>query len=130
MISNPASFFVTGSNKEEFTYKGGNKLYHFSPYDNNLSTTLENNIVLFANDEQHALSILIDLFQFAIVSAANYIAQSKEQEYYHSFISSAEEKQKRFSKYIDAIKTDKVKLTEAPTNQVYIVGWAANDSIH
>lgn len=132
MISNPAKFFVTGSKEKWFTYEGGDKLFHFSPNDNNLSTYMDCNIILFANDEKHGLSILHDMFQFAIDCKREYIKYKTGNKVSYSdeeLIEYAEHDVKDFIKYRDAIKAGKVKLTLAPKNQIYKVGWADNDDI-
>ena len=131
MISNPVNCFISGSHAESFTYNGGDKLYHFSPFDNKLSDYMDCNIVLFANDEQHALSILRDMLQFVINCQAKYI-QSAEQikaNHWMEFVSRAQESLKEASIYLDAIIGGKVVLSEAPKNQIYKIGWASNDTL-
>lgn len=132
MISNPARFFVSGSDTKSFTYKGGSKVYHFSPHDNKLSRTMENNIILFADDENHGLQILKELFRFAINCKSEYIKHNKGSKRAHvdEFIEEAQKEESKFYEYIKAIDAGKIKLTLAPTDQVYEVGWAFNDTIH
>lgn len=132
MISNPATFFVNGSKTKSFTHEGGSRLFHFSPYDNKLSTTLENNLVFFANDEEHAADIFRRLIKFAIECGEKYI-KSKEQGkkgiHDDDFVERAYKQNKRFIDYLEALAKGKIKFTEAPTNQFYEVGWASNDTI-
>lgn len=132
MISNPATFFTSGGTQKSFTYEGGSTLYHFSPNDNNLSTSMENNVIFFANDESHGLEVLLNMLQFAIDCKAEYIAKKSGSEDIHSeeFLERAKEEMKRFQMYIEAINQGKVKLTLAPTNQFYMVAWACNDTLH
>lgn len=132
MISNPFNFCVNNTKKEKFTYKGGSKLFHFSPYDNGLSVSMENNLIFFADDEQHALTILRDAFQFACVCNMKFqrSLNNTSSIHYMEFQEEAKKENKKYQSYIDAIAAGKIKLTEAPTNQFYIIGWADNDTIH
>lgn len=136
MISNPAVFFIDGNTTKEFTYELDDnvpsQLYHFSPKENGLSHTMENNIIFLANGEAHALEILKDLCIFAIKCKNKYIAAAENSVIYNkeSYIASAEATKSTFAAYLSALHAKKVKLTLAPTNQIYIVGWASNDALH
>jgi hypothetical protein len=130
MISNPVSLFSGGgSHKDikEFIYEGGSKLYHFSPHDNNLSNTFENNLVFFADNEIHAKDVLKRMFKFAIECNNTQIEYHKTQ-YHQDYFDWRGDTTKRFQGYLDNL--DKIKVPEAPINQFYIVGWASNDNIH
>lgn len=132
MISNPVNFYLNSATDRDavFTYEGGTKLYHFSPYDNNLSNSLENNVIFFANDEKHAKDILLRMFKFVVdiqvLKASNHKIKKYDP---HSleFSELATKTAKRFQEYID--KLDLIKVTEAPMNQFYKVGWACNDTL-
>ncbi len=132
MISNPCTFFINGDNRKKFTYEGGSTLFHFSPYDNGISATLDNNVIFFANDEAHAFDVLIRAFKFAIECKAKYIADKidKKNVHWEEFLEQAEHESEKFSLYVKLLEEGKIKVTKAPTNQFYIVGWAANDTIH
>lgn len=132
-ISNPASVFVTGSDRENFEYEGGSTLYHFSPRDNELSKYLDMNIVFFADSEEHGLNVLRRMLVFHIDCAQKYHEheEKRRQKYggrahdnyfYAQMIDTATE-------YIFAIDNGNVSLELAPTNQVYKVGWASNDTL-
>lgn len=120
MISNPIKFFVTGSEQKSFEYEGGKILFHFSPYDNGLSNTFEDNVVFFANDEKHAINVFKRMLKFGIQCSRERGPGSSG---YSSY------RKKRFEAYIDALNSGKIKLTKAPMNQFYIVGWASNDTL-
>jgi len=129
-ISNPASVFVTGSDIEYFEYEGGSTLYHFSPYNNGLSKYMSMNIVFFADNEEHGLSVLRRMLVFHVDCAEKYHAyQKKIGETRHGkwYWQKKEGMIKTASEYIFAIDNNNVLLTLAPTNQVYKVGWASND---
>ena len=131
MISNPCQWFINGSNRKEFTYEGGTTLYHFSPNDNNLSRTMECNVVFFANDEKHALDVLKRMMTFRIKCANEYIEANKDSGSYHSqdFIRRTNDYNSETSALIRAIEDGKVQLSIAPVNQFYKAGWACNDNI-
>lgn len=135
MISNPCTWFAGGvsfENQKSFTYQtspGSIYLWHFSPYDNQLSNTMENNIVWFASDEKEALKILREIFEFRLQCA---YAQSK---YYQKENARHSEEFDYRTKgaieyylgYLKALDNDAIKISKAPTNQFYTVGWASND---
>ena len=132
MISNPASLFINGNEKDKFTYEGGTTLYHFSPHDNNLSNTMENNIIFFANNEEHAFDVLKRLCNFVINCEEKYLnhTTNKRQVHWREFSESSKMTAKKFHGYLEAIEENKIKLELAPINQIYIVGWASNDHIY
>lgn len=132
-ISNPVCLFAGGGNEEderEFTYEGGSTLFHFSPHDNGLSGTMENNLVFFANDDAHARDVLRRMFEFVIECCR------KQSEYYlgrkhrhdEEFHGRTRATANKFKLYLSEIDT--IKIPMAPTNQFYIVGWASNDNVH
>jgi hypothetical protein len=135
MISNPATAFVTSSSEESFEYEGGSTLYHFSPKDNEMSTYRNMNIIFFADNEEHGLNVLRRMLEFHIVCARRYIDHKKglgnrykgqHDEYF------SERKQRIIEmaqEYIFQIDNGNVSLELAPTNQMYKVGWASNDTL-
>ena len=129
MISNSATFFVTGQDKKEFTYKPGKYLYHFSPYDNNISIYMDHNIVLFADNEKHGIKILIDMYAFAIQCKIEYIKDKNPSASLSYLYKTAVKDKSTYVKYLNALKEGKVKLTRAPMNQVFKVSWASNDNL-
>ena len=131
MISNPIKHFVTGSTEKTFTYEGGSKLFHFSPYDNNLSKYLGCNVIFFADSEEHGLDVLKRMFQFSIDCKAQYMQyqSGNKNAHWEEFSERAENAMAEFKSYLDAINEGKVKLSIAPVNQFYKVGWASNDTL-
>ena len=131
MISNPATIFVTGSDRRDFTFAGGKYLYHFSPRDNGLCEHMNNNFVFFADSVDHALMILDSLCNFRIRCSKEYTEWTKQHRHYNEQY--AEDQHDRivtmYQGYLDAIEAGQVKIELAPTDQVYQVGWASNDTI-
>jgi hypothetical protein len=117
-ISNPCTWFINGHDEESFTYEGGSILYHFSPNDNGLSGTMENNVIFFANDEDHARDILRRMLEFRMQCEKKYQADEKHLSSGRSYLAEG---------YLKDI--DNIKFTLAPINQFYVVGWACNDTI-
>jgi len=115
MISNPCNWFINGDETESFTYEGGTKLYHFSPYDNGLSSSMECNIIFLANDEKHALDVLKRMLKFRLAIDEKYKSSCGNP-------GDANE-------YLKAIEAGLAKVSLAPVNQFYRVGWAENDTI-
>ena len=64
MISNPVTFFINDEETRSFTYEGGSRLFHWSPYESGLSESMESNVVFFANGEDHARDVLRRMFGF------------------------------------------------------------------
>jgi hypothetical protein len=126
MISNPATFFINGNDEREFTYEGGTTLYHWSPYDSGLSISHEANIIFFANDLAHARDVLRRLFEFWITCNKMLIDNDRNQ----AFSSNAAIKSQ--NRLLDNYKSciQEMEITLAPTNQIFMVGWACNDTIH
>jgi hypothetical protein len=135
-ISNPVKLFSGGGsyeNQREFKYEGGSKLYHFSPHDNGLSRSMENNLIFFADSESHARDVLRRMLEFAIDCCRKqsdyYNGKGKKSSVHVSeFNERVRDTASAYERYLE--KIDTVKLPEAPTNQFYIVGWADNDTIH
>jgi hypothetical protein len=130
MISNPASFFVTGSKTEEFVYEGGTTLYHFCPGDDGLSEAMNCNVVFFANSVSHAFDVLRRMFEFAIESSMKYIVSMDMDEYDVELqLKYVESRIEMFRSYLKALDDGRVTVSAAPMNQFYKVGWAFNDRI-
>lgn len=115
-ISNPASFFVNGHQTEKFEYEGGSTLYHFSPYDSGLSSTLEMNIMFGANGPQHAISVVQRMLEFCLDCIEKYPEGSGNPSHERSCLHLLDSK-------------DSWVIVKAPTNQVYKIGWADNDRV-
>lgn len=123
MISNPTRQHVTGSESEAYTYIPGKILYHFSPRDCGLSRVLDHNLILFADDEAHASEILVGMFEHKLTCLEKLRLSDLElgiDRYTHEFAGSQ-------PKYLLENK-DKWTFSLAPTNQMYKVGWADNDT--
>lgn len=118
-VNNPATLSIGNSKDESFTYEGGSAPYNFSPYDSGLSRTLEMNIIVFANNEEHAKDIISDLFDFMIDTQNLYEANTGSTPFY--------DRREKLRDYLHARKKWVVKL--APMNQPYIVSWASNDTL-
>jgi len=116
MISNPCTWFINGGETESFTYEGGTKLYHFSPYDNGLSSIMECNIIFLANDEKHALDVLKRMLKFRLTINEKYKSSNSRNS-------------ECANEYLKAIEGGRAKVSLAPVNQFYQVGWAENDTI-
>lgn len=120
MISNPVTVH-TWNKIEKFTYEGGSQLFHFSPYDNKLSRALECNVIFFAHDKVHAKDVLKRMFEFVIKGLENKSTTHRE------VLAMHERRYNQFKSYLENI--DDIKLSMAPTDQFYEVGWAGNDTV-
>lgn len=123
MISNPVCPFINGFDTVPFVYEGGTTLYHFSPYDNNLSKHMHCNVIFLANSEAHAINVLKRMFEHIIECGEKYL-QYKEDIY-----DITPRRIDRYRTFLRAANEGKIKLTIAPTNQFYKVGWAENDTV-
>lgn len=136
MISNPATFFIDGSNRREFTYEGGKRLFNWSPYGSGLSKSMESNVVFFANDVDHARDILRRLFEFWVECNDLYIQSQQKSDKrkriavsdYHGLSAARAAETGALRHYLS--KMDQMVFTEVPTNQFFKVGWACNDSLN
>jgi hypothetical protein len=101
----------------EYTYTPGKHLYHFDASDTEIIGSnipgWENymgfNVVLFADDEKHAATILESMLNFRLKCKEDTSTFGDAQvllDHKHQW-----------------------KFTLAPTNQFYCVGWAYNDTI-
>ncbi len=121
-LSNPAKFFVTGNDEEGFTYEGGKHLWHFSPNQSGLSNSMEMNIIFFADDGKHALSVVKRMLEFGI--------RCEKTDYAGMCSITVDRRSYRVKKFQYLLNNqDKWIVTLAPTNQVYKAGWASNDII-
>jgi len=133
MINNPCRWWLSNSRIESFTYEGGRFLYHFSPHDNGLSTSMDTNVVFFANNDNHALDVLRRMLEFRLSVIKERLKYDKSKTYKDAvdemLIERHEYCESRTFKYLQAVVEGKVKLTLAPGNQFFKVGWADNDTI-
>jgi len=128
MISNPATFFTNGSDQRQFTYEGGAKPFHWSPYNSGLSKSMECNVVFFANDIDHARDVLRRLFEFWIECNESYLKSKRDSKRDdHGLINSRRMEITTLRHYLAHF--DDMTISEAPTNQFYKVGWASNDDL-
>lgn len=110
MISNPVTYFINGNETRSFTYEGGEKLWHFAPSMYNNERYMGVNIIFFADDIEHAKDVLERMFTFALeTNKSEYIGLE------------------RFKTILD--EKEKWIIVPAPTNQIYKVGWASNDTL-
>lgn len=123
MISNPCSWFINGSTGESFVYEGGTTLFHFCPNDNGLEKHMVANLIFFANDEKHALNVLERMFKFRIECAKKYSEYAIKNQTYNLYSNAI----KMYKEWLAALENGKVKVTKAPLNQFYKVGWSSGD---
>lgn len=123
MIGNPCNYFVNGSDREAFTYDGGPVLYHFCPRDSGLSTCMEMNVIFFAKDKEHAKIVLGCMLRFKLFCLQKYDKSVKEQQRFPGDLRRADKVRHLLSNHA------KWKITLAPLNQFYEVGWACNDEV-
>ena len=128
MINNPVRFFINGSETRSFTYEGGSRLFHWSPYENGLSKSMECNIIFFANDENHAREVLRRMFEFWIECNNLYLESEHGTDNYSGLSDYRATETKRLKSYLRNI--DKTKVQPAPVDQIFEVGWACNDNLH
>ena len=129
MISNPARFFINGSEDRQFTHEGGAKLFHWSPYESDLSNSMESNVVFFADSMDHARDVLRRMFEFWIECDELYLASKKNERYdHHGFMDARRTEITTLRFFLKNLS--KMSITEAPTNQFYKVGWACNDGLN
>lgn len=139
-ISNPCCWFATGGGFDDqvwFTYEGGKHLYHFCSGGNRSSINtgwtpgyMGVNIVFFANDEEHARSVLKRMLEFRMKAAEQYRHAGDKrlgQANIEQFLESNDRVYKTCGEWLARI--DEAIFTLAPTNQLYTVGWACNDTI-
>lgn len=127
MISNPVRYLVTGSNTEKFTYEGGENLFHFSPYDNGLSKTLEDNVVFFAQSPEHALDVLKRAFEFGIEKMQKFLSYARINQM--TVDSSYKRRIEKLEGYIRAIERDEVIVSSVNDNQFFKVSHGGNDTV-
>lgn len=89
---------------------------------------MENNVIFFANSIGNARAKLRAMFEFMIESEQLYRAKSNEGIHKEEFDMKSSHTEKRFAGYLENIET--IKITKAPTNQFYKVGWADNDKLY
>lgn len=141
MICNPCKWYSGGGSSDnvvEFTYgpddkpECGKYLWHFSPNLNNLSTSMENNIVWFADDVHSAMKILREMFEFRLECArkqSDYYRRKSANPHAEEFYDNQKYVIDMFEGYLKAIDKKKLIITLAPTNQFFKVGWASNDTV-
>lgn len=129
MITNPVRQFVTGNTERVFEYEGGTTLYHFSPYENGLSSIMNCNVVFFADNETHALDVLARMLQFMAEHCDQFAQYADSDPYRHDTGEQYRKKAERYAVWREAVLAGGVQLALAPTNQFYKVGWAASDTI-
>ncbi len=119
MISNPCKFAINGNETKEFTYEGGNTLYHFSPCDSGLSKTnimifMVMKVVFFADSVKHAENILKRMLEFKLEYIECHEIYKKSE-----WTSRKDEQVAKIKNLLT--NQEKWICTEAPTNQFYLV---------
>lgn len=127
-ISNPATFFINGFEQRRFTYEGGSMLFNWCPYDSGLSTSMESNVIFFANDVDHARDVLRRLFEFWIECNDLYVKDKQRDQDRHSLRGNRESETRVLNRYLENI--DQMKFKAVPTNQFFKVSWASNDDLN
>lgn len=137
MISNPCRWFISGSEEREFTFDGGDTFYHICPADDlNGEFCWEArerepskdggghmgyayNVIIPANSPEHALQIFKEAIEFKLSCIGE-----REQRGDPFYIVDREEK-----RILKAIEENLITVRHVPTNQMYSVGWASNDTL-
>lgn len=127
MIGNPCAWFINGNDQEKFIYEGGKFPYHFSPYESGLSTTMEMNILFFANSIVHAKDVLKRMLEFGIAAMVKYDKTDAISIHTEEFKSKNKYKIMEYEALINNI--DKWKIIPVNCNQIFKVSWACNDTI-
>lgn len=119
-VSNPCTWYTNGYDEKSFTYEGGSKLFHFSPYNNGLDGTYHINMIFAADNNKHAVDVIKRMISFAINCQKQYTNNCA----FYSL--------EFFTEMLKRIKSGKFKgklATEVKMNQFFTVGWASNDTI-
>lgn len=129
MISNPCCWYINGNETRQFTYEGGDKLYHFSSVDSGINSHYTVNVVFFAISEEHALFVLIRMLKFALDIRTRYGERKYLEHTHEELLSRNDQRIKAIQEVLEYLNAGKGKITLAPTNQFFKVGWAYNDTI-
>lgn len=78
---------------------------------------MEMNVIFFANNIEHAKSVLTRMLKFGLTILNAYDSEYRTEQY----------KIKKYNHLLS--NSDKWVITEAPLNQFFKVGWASNDYI-
>lgn len=139
MVSNPCTWFATGGGFDDlksFTYEGGSTLFHFSTkmLESELfKNWIPVNVVFFANDEKHAVEVLIRMFEFLLDCKAQYLSyidgKGKNTAHADYYKERAEKESSTVMVILGELRSGAVLPEKAPTNQFYKVGFASNDTM-
>lgn len=122
MINNPSRSFINGSDTESFTYEPGRKPYNWMPHDCGLeSSWMTLNVMVFANSEFHAKTIVADMLEHLIDCRRRFEEYRKSRN--EEIIGKGVE---HLERYIENISS--WVFTECPINQPYKITWASNDN--
>lgn len=137
-VANPASYYVTGNDKKQFTFTPGNKLFQVQVYGSR--GWIPVNVMLMADDDAHVRKILKDLVDFRIACGVEY--QAHNAEYRKKFPGHDHEidhtRNVMLTNHIgqwlmgnsDGLPEGfSVTITEINPNQLFKVSWASNDYI-
>ena len=95
-------------------------MYNFCPKDSGLSRYMGMNVLIFADCEDHASAILREMLL---------LKNSCEEKHYQIKGQYSGRRPERDKTQFLLDNEDKWAFKEAPKNQMYLVGWADNDTI-
>lgn len=111
--SNPIIRWIDGSNNEGFTYDHGEHPFHLFIHT---GSWIPLSIMVFANNEDHALIIFKDLIKWC-KKAKNY----KSKDLYKP-------SKNYLKEYERAVRNKTLQITRINKNQCFKIGWAGNDT--
>ena len=120
MISNPSRGILPDPG-----CKGGLGLYHFSPYDNGLTGSKGNNLILFAKSFEDAVQRYKEVFETILEREEGRSFDFIDKSFHHDIVS--ENTKNRMKAYLRILTVDTVSYVAA--THPFIVGWATNDVI-
>lgn len=137
MISNPCKWFINGNREAEFKYEGGKYLYHFCSAGkrNKVDTGWTDNyvrvnVIFFADSVEHARDVFKRMLETRLTAGEKYVNNPMgriTEAHAEEFKEQVDRECKDVREWLT--KIDEAIFTLAPTNQLYVIGWADNDTI-
>ena len=119
MTPNPIRTYVEGHELKEFTYSPGLYPFNFMPLDCGLSDFAESNILLWADDAYHATQLVIEMLRW-------FLDQNHDTQGSPCLETRLTSRLQRVQHWYD--NKHLIKCVPAPTNQMYKISWADNDT--
>lgn len=124
--SNPATFFVSGSEHHDFHYEPGPDPYYVIFHTKSYILL---SVMVFASSAVHALDITKQMIDFMEECSKQYAKREAKRYNKHDLIGRHQRKVNELRKPLNLEEGYSIYINKADRTQMFKIGWADNDTI-